>query len=150
MGLIFAALLANTKRFKNSLQTLNFLPYITTPVAIGCANGPYLVEIQCLNRRAESAVVRPLALGVQPEIVDGKVCFTLSEPANVTVEFDGRAEGALHLFIDEPDTEKPAEAVLYRKIKGEAARRLSLFLTKDLQTGYCLLRLKHERRRKKA
>ena len=32
---VIAALLANTKRFKNSLQTLNFLPYITTPVAIG-------------------------------------------------------------------------------------------------------------------
>lgn len=35
LGLIFAALLSNVKRFKNLLQTLNFLPYITTPVAIG-------------------------------------------------------------------------------------------------------------------
>jgi len=35
LGLIFAALLSNTKRFKNALQTMNFLPYITTPVAIG-------------------------------------------------------------------------------------------------------------------
>jgi len=35
LGLIFAALLSNVRRFKNTLQTVNFLPYITTPVAIG-------------------------------------------------------------------------------------------------------------------
>lgn len=35
LGLIFAAVLSNVKRFKNVLQTANFLPYITTPVAIG-------------------------------------------------------------------------------------------------------------------
>ena len=35
LGLIFAALISNLKKFKNVLQTVNFLPYITTPVAIG-------------------------------------------------------------------------------------------------------------------
>ncbi|MDO4647587.1 MAG: sugar ABC transporter permease [Eubacteriales bacterium] len=35
LGLLFAALLSNVKRLKNTLQTVNFLPYITTPVAIG-------------------------------------------------------------------------------------------------------------------
>lgn len=35
LGLIFAAVLSNVKRFKSALQTANFLPYITTPVAIG-------------------------------------------------------------------------------------------------------------------
>ncbi len=35
LGLIFAALLSNLKRGKTALQTINFLPYITTPVAIG-------------------------------------------------------------------------------------------------------------------
>ncbi|MFV0363987.1 MAG: carbohydrate ABC transporter permease [Suipraeoptans sp.] len=35
LGLILAALLSNVRRFKNTLQTINFLPYITTPVAIG-------------------------------------------------------------------------------------------------------------------
>lgn len=35
LGLVFAALISNVKRFKNVLQTVNFLPYITTPVAIG-------------------------------------------------------------------------------------------------------------------
>ena len=35
LGLILAAFLSNVRRGKNLLQTINFLPYITTPVAIG-------------------------------------------------------------------------------------------------------------------
>ena len=35
LGLIFAEMLSNVKHLKNVLQTANFLPYITTPVAIG-------------------------------------------------------------------------------------------------------------------
>ena len=35
LGLVLAALLSNLKRFRNLFQTINFLPYITTPVAIG-------------------------------------------------------------------------------------------------------------------
>lgn len=35
LGLVFAAIICNLKKFKNLLQTVNFLPYITTPVAIG-------------------------------------------------------------------------------------------------------------------
>lgn len=35
LGLISASFLSRVKRFKNFFQTANFLPYITTPVAIG-------------------------------------------------------------------------------------------------------------------
>lgn len=35
LGLLLAALVSNVKRLKNTLQTVNFLPYVTTPVAIG-------------------------------------------------------------------------------------------------------------------
>ena len=35
LGLIFAALLWNIRKGRNVLQSINFLPYITTPVAIG-------------------------------------------------------------------------------------------------------------------
>lgn len=35
LGLVFAAMISNLKRYKNIIQTVNFLPYITTPVAIG-------------------------------------------------------------------------------------------------------------------
>ena len=35
LGLVLAAFLSNLKKFRNVFQTINFLPYITTPVAIG-------------------------------------------------------------------------------------------------------------------
>lgn len=35
LGLLIAAFLSNLKKFRNLFQTINFLPYITTPVAIG-------------------------------------------------------------------------------------------------------------------
>lgn len=79
----------------------------TTPVAIGAAGGACRVEIEWLGRAVSSALVRPLALGVQPEVRDGRVCFSLEGPANVTVEFNGSPEGALHLFLHAPDMEKP-------------------------------------------
>ncbi|MBR4538928.1 MAG: hypothetical protein IKO52_08800 [Clostridia bacterium] len=108
----------------------------TTPVAIGNDLAPYRVEIQCLNRQAESALVRPLALGVQPEIVDGKVCFTLPEPANVTVEFDGQDEGALHLFIDEPDIEKPGPDAPKARYFGPGEYRDQIITVKNNETIY--------------
>lgn len=82
----------------------------TTPVAIATCQGVCEVVVDFLNADVTSAVVRPLALGIEPEIRDGRVCFTLEEPANITVEYNGQVEGALHLFLDEPDNDKPDAA----------------------------------------
>lgn len=79
----------------------------TTPVAIATCKGSCTVEIEFLDVQVESAVVRPLALGIEPEIREGRVYFTLEEPANLTVEYNGQVQGALHLFVDEPDADKP-------------------------------------------
>lgn len=108
----------------------------TTPVAIGIAEGPYQIKIQCLNRQVESAVVRPLALGVQPEIEDGLVCFTLTEAANVTVEFNGETEGALHLFLDAPDAEKPDPAGSKVRYFGPGEYRDQIITVKNNETIY--------------
>lgn len=79
----------------------------TTPVGIATCAGRCEVEIEFLHAQADSAVVRPLALGIVPEMRDGRVCFTLDQPANLTIEYNGQVEGALHLFVDEPDADKP-------------------------------------------
>lgn len=50
-----------------------------------------------------------LALGIEPQLRDGCVCFTLSEPAKLTVEYNGQVQGALHLFVDPPEENKPDE-----------------------------------------
>ena len=44
-------------------------------------------------------VIRPLSRGVQPEIRDGAIEFTLPGPGQYTVEMDG-SHRALHLFAD--------------------------------------------------
>lgn len=81
----------------------------TTPVAIASCSFPCEVEIELLNAQLESAVVRPLALGIEPDLRNGRVCFSLNEPANLTVEYNGQVQGALHLFVDAPDADKPNE-----------------------------------------
>lgn len=47
----------------------------------------------------EEVKIRPLSLGISPEIKDGKITFTLEKPAYFTVEPFGRT-GALHIFAD--------------------------------------------------
>lgn len=47
----------------------------------------------------EEVMIRPLSLGIQPEIKDGKILFVLHEPAYFTVEPYGR-NNALHIFAD--------------------------------------------------
>ncbi|MBP3646739.1 MAG: hypothetical protein J6K55_09985 [Clostridia bacterium] len=86
----------------------------STPVAIATHAFPCNVEID-FGCDVQSAVVRPLADGIVPEIRDGKVIFAMQEPANLTVEINGTIDGALHLFVDEVD-EKPdpeAKNVIY-------------------------------------
>ena len=78
-----------------------------TPVAIAVQDGPYRVEVEFLNAVIQTAVVRPLSLGIEAEILDGRICFFLEEPANLSVEYNGQIEGVLHLFLDSPDTDKP-------------------------------------------
>jgi len=47
----------------------------------------------------EDVVIRPLPLGISPEIKDDKIIFTLDQPAYFTVEPYGR-NNALHIFVD--------------------------------------------------
>ena len=47
----------------------------------------------------EKVTIRPLSLGIQPEIENGTIRFTLEKPAFVTVEPYGRYR-ALHIFAD--------------------------------------------------
>lgn len=118
-------------------------PLSSTPVAIAVQDGPYQVEIQFADAKVESAVVRPLALGIVPEIVDGKICFALNEPANLTVEYNGQADGALHLWLDTPDENKPDENTPKVQYFGPGIHKDVLITAKSNETIYldegCLL-----------
>jgi len=108
----------------------------STPVAIATQEGECRVEILFPAAQVQSAVVRPLALNIETQIRDGKVCFTLPEPSNVTVEYNGQVQGALHLFLDQPDTQKPDGQTPKTQYFGPGVHRDVLITPKSGQTVY--------------
>ena len=64
-----------------------------------------------------NAVIRPLSKDVNPQIVDGRICFTVYKHGYYTVELDG-SHNALHLFVEpsrmlEVDRKKKDPTELY-------------------------------------
>jgi hypothetical protein len=76
-----------------------------TPVAYFDFMGQ--VDIQVIVPGAMAAVVRPLSLGIRPEVRDGVIRFTLRAPAQLTVEVNGGTARALHLFANPLETDVP-------------------------------------------
>ena len=62
------------------------------------ADGGADVRIEC-DFAFEEVVVRPLSLGIKPDVQGSAVSFRVERPCQATVEFDG-ISGALHLFAD--------------------------------------------------
>ena len=111
-------------------------PLSSTPVAIAVQESPYRVEIDFLHADVRTAVVRPLALGIEPEVRDGKVCFSVSEPANLTVEYNGQTEGALHLFLDTPDADRPEAGAPKVRFFGPGEYRDQIITVRSGETIY--------------
>ncbi|MBO4407472.1 MAG: hypothetical protein J5849_07200, partial [Clostridia bacterium] len=65
------------------------------------------IEIEPLASGVTSALVRPLSLGIEAEVEGNRISFEAPSPSSLTVEFDGRYDRVLHLFLNEPDEEKP-------------------------------------------
>lgn len=63
----------------------------------------------------EKVTIRPLSLGIEPQIKDGTISFNLEKPAYFTVEPFGRKH-ALHIFADpvnDYDINKNSKKVIY-------------------------------------
>lgn len=67
------------------------------------------VEIRMpgLPQIVESAVVQPYAWGIEPEVQDGAVRFTITQPGQYTVVFNGSVNKALHIFANPLETDVP-------------------------------------------
>lgn len=78
------------QRGKEQSELINFVSV--------SADEPLYFEITP-KKEFETVDIRPISLGVEGEIKDGKILFTLNEPAYFTVEPYGRS-GALHIFAD--------------------------------------------------
>lgn len=84
-------------------------PLERTPVAYFDFSGSITVEVEVSSFPVETALVRPLSAGVEAEVdpSSGRVTFTLEQPGNYTVEFNGSVKRALHLFTNEPEQDIP-------------------------------------------
>lgn len=81
----------------------------STPMAYFDFEGEVEVDILMtgLDDPIESAVVSPLSAGIQAEVEDGHVRFTLSRPGQYTVQFNGTPNKAMHLFANPVETDIP-------------------------------------------
>ncbi|MCL5270201.1 MAG: endopolygalacturonase, partial [bacterium] len=68
--------------------------------------GPVEVEVVS-SRPAGEVIIRPLRLGIKPEVSGNRITFKLDAPGPVVVEVDG-IHGALHLFANHLETGAPA------------------------------------------
>ncbi len=75
-------------------------PETTAPVAIFDFEGQVNVEVTVLEGQVESAVVRPLAYAIHPEINGNKITFPLSFSGNYTLEWNEDPETAFHIFAN--------------------------------------------------
>ena len=67
------------------------------------------------NKAFENIIIRPLNLGITPEIKDGVISFTLDKPEYLSIEPYGR-NNALHIFADpikDYKIDKDSENVIY-------------------------------------
>ena len=81
----------------------------STPMTYFDFSGKARIEIRMpgLEQKVESAKVLPEAAGIIPEIKEGTVCFTVSEPGQYTVVFNNSVNKALHIFANPPEENVP-------------------------------------------
>ena len=113
--------------------------------AVGIANarGKARVEIEPLDGPVKTALVRPLSLEIEARVEDGRIVFEAPSPSSLTVEFDGRYDRVLHLFLNEPDEKKPDPASPGVRYFGPGVHKDVIVDIKDGETVYlddgCLL-----------
>lgn len=81
----------------------------STPMTYFDFQGEVLIEIDMpgLNKPVESAQVLPASWAIEPTVADGHVSFTVTEPGQYTVVFNGSVNKAVHLFANPMETDVP-------------------------------------------
>ena len=72
----------------------------STPMTYFDFSGSVKIEIRMpgLEQPVESAAVLPSSAGIVPEVKDGTVTFSVTEPGQYTVVFNNNVNKALHIF----------------------------------------------------
>ena len=87
---------------------------VRTPMTYFDFSGTARIRIKMpgLEKPVETAEVLPKAYGIVPEVTDGEAVFTVTEPGQYTVVFNGSVNKAVHIFAnpleeDVPDPDDP-------------------------------------------
>ncbi|MCX7005612.1 MAG: glycosyl hydrolase family 28 protein [bacterium] len=104
-----------------------------TFAVVACA-GTVAVQI-VVDAPIQAAVVRPLRLGIAPQIADATLSFSLVAPAQVSVEIAGRPP--LYLFVNPPEEDVPApDAPGVRYFAGGLVHEAGEIVLHDHETLY--------------
>ena len=81
----------------------------STPMTYFDFSGTARIEVRMpgLEQEVESAEVLPGSAGIIPEVKDGTVRFSVSQPGQYTVVFNGNVNKALHIFANPPEEDIP-------------------------------------------
>lgn len=111
------------------------LTYSTVSFGYFDFSGEAEVEVRVKKKEpVKMAVVRPLNAGIDAEVRDRKVGFTLTEPGHYTIEPNGSEDRVLHLFANPMLGDRPApdaENVIYF---GPGIHEITSIQLKDNQT----------------
>jgi len=80
-----------------------------TPMVYFDFEGTVKIEIEMpgLPVPVESAVVMPASHGITPEVSNGRVSFSISNPGFYTVVYNDHVNKATHIFANPPETDIP-------------------------------------------
>jgi hypothetical protein len=78
-----------------------------TPMAYFDFDGTVKIDIKSKETKVENVVVRPLSLGIKPEIKGDTISFELDKPAKLTIEVNGNIKRAIHLFANPLEKDVP-------------------------------------------
>ena len=81
----------------------------STPMTYFDFSGSVKIEIRMpgLEQPVEGAAVLPSSAGIVPEVKDGTVTFSVTEPGQYTVVFNNNVNKALHIFANPPEENVP-------------------------------------------
>lgn len=108
-------------------------PLPTVPVtSFEFANGTVTLEIAVTGVDSlTDVVVRPLAKRIKPAVRGNVITFSVSEPGAYTVEYNGNADNAVHIFANAIDPNAPTESRGNVKYIGPGAWLIDKIILED-------------------
>lgn len=88
------------------------------------------------TRKINTVKILPASYGIKPAVGENSVSFTLTKPANVTLELNDSVERPLHLFANPPETDRPDPAGTNVIYFGPGVHEVGLLRPKSGQTVY--------------